>query len=212
MVDSFSQMPLAGFIAALAAATPTPGGGSAAAAAIAVSAGLVEMVAGLSGRKGSDAVAVARWHEKAAEAHRLRLDSILLVQQDSDSYQAVIAARRLPERTAEEAESRTAAVRSAVIEVAEVPWRSCLAGLEVLRLTADAAVNGNPVAITDAGTAGVLALAGIQGASMNVRVNLSSLTEEKRADFLTGLVSLEAEAEEIGARIREIVKTRLDTG
>jgi len=111
----------AGFVEALAAATPTPGGGSAAALAGALGAALGEMVCRLTLRRASLAA-----HHRTVEQHLSRLSSLrdrLLnnVDRDARSYEAVLAAYKLPKSTETERAARGRAVEAASREAATVP-------------------------------------------------------------------------------------------
>jgi formiminotetrahydrofolate cyclodeaminase len=166
-----------------ASPTPTPGGGSAAALAGAVGASLLMMVAALPKTR------------TGTEADRTALDGVLrqlrhsrdhltaLVDQDSDAYDAVMRAYRLPKGNEQEKQGRTAAIRAALHGATEVPldvMRACHAavreGITVARC-------GNPSAASDAGVAFELLHAALTGAGANARINFASLHD---AGFAAG--------------------------
>ena len=65
---------------------------------------------------------------------------------------------------------------------------------------------GNPASVSDAGVAGAAALAAAEGAALNVRINLPSLTEAKVADEIRAeMDSLSSRAAELAARVRATV-------
>jgi glutamate formiminotransferase/formiminotetrahydrofolate cyclodeaminase len=165
---------LAGFFDQVAAPAPTPGGGTAAAVAGALAASLTAMVAGLTvGRKkyaGSEAV----MNETLREAAVLRRALMSLAREDSQAFEAVVKARQMPQVTPAEAEARAKATQAANLEASRVPLRTAEACLKVLELAAQAARLGNANAVTDAGTAGLLARAAAEGALLNVEINLKS--------------------------------------
>jgi formiminotetrahydrofolate cyclodeaminase len=150
---------------------PTPGGGSAAALSGALGASLVAMVS-----------AMPRTRTGAPE-ERERLDAALawareagarlrrLVDRDTQAYDAVVAAYRLPKASDGEKAARKAAIAAAMAGATEVPIETAEACLVVLKAAQEASAHGNPNALSDARTGGALAWAGVVGAAENVRIN-----------------------------------------
>ena len=199
------------FATALAAGTPTPGGGSAAALAGALAAGLVGMVCDLTiGRDNY------RDHEEALRAVRgraaaLRRDLLALVDRDAQAYAAVVEARRLPRATAAEQAARTDAVARATLFATETPMATADACAALLGLAVEAASRGNVNAASDAGTAALLAYAGLRGGVLNVRTNLEGLGGDERAGRLRERIRrLEVEAEKRREEALAAVASRLN--
>ena len=155
----------------LASTDPTPGGGSAAAWAGATGAALVAMVSGMEKTRTGDAEEGTRLRavRERAEAAGRTLRS--LVDEDSAAYDEVMAAYRLPKQTDEDKAARKAAIAAALERATDVPLRTADACLAVLQDAVAAAADGNPNALSDALTAGMLAWAGLRGALENVRIN-----------------------------------------
>lgn len=165
----------------LAAATPTPGGGSAAALAGSLSAALVEMVCGLT--IGKEAY---RDHEAALSVMRdrartLRHDLLTMVDRDAEAYDGVMAAIRMPKATDAEKAARREAMGRANMAATETPLATAEACAALMGLSRDLVAKGNRNALSDIGTAGMLAEAGLRGALMNVRINLPGLADAVRA-------------------------------
>jgi methenyltetrahydrofolate cyclohydrolase len=157
-----------------ASTDPTPGGGSAAALSGATAAALVAMVCampktrtGAPGERGRLDTALG-WAREASS--RLRS----LVDEDSQAFDAVMAAYRLPKATDEEKARRKKAITGAMSRATQVPVQTAESCLVVMRAAVEAAQNGNPNALSDARTGGALAWAGLLGAAENVRINASS--------------------------------------
>jgi len=169
------------FMAQLAAGTPTPGGGSAAALAGSLAAALVQMVCDLTlGRDKFKA------HEEAvsairAKAEARRKDLLALVDRDAAAYDEVIRARRLPKGTDAERRSRDEALGRANLFATETPMAAADACAALMALAVELAHKGNPNALSDVGTAAMLAYAGLRGGAMNVRINLGGIGDEQRA-------------------------------
>jgi formiminotetrahydrofolate cyclodeaminase len=163
---------------------PTPGGGSAAALAGALAAALVEMVAGLpKTRTGAPDEREKLNSAKAAAAKagaRLRQ----LVDLDTDAYNGVTAAYRLPKATDEEKASRGAAIKAAMRQATDVPLETCECAADVLRAAALALAHGNPNASSDARTAIALCRAALDAGAENVRANVSSPSLSAEAPLL----------------------------
>ncbi len=133
------------------------------------------MVAGLTVGKKKYAAGEAAMNETLREAAVLRRNLMSLARQDSEAYEAVVKVRQMPQASPAEAEARTKALQAANLEASRVPLRTAEACLKVLELAAQAARVGNVNAITDAGTAALLAAAAAEGALLNVEINLKSL-------------------------------------
>lgn len=160
-----------GLLDRLASTDPTPGGGSAAAWAGATGAALVAMVSGMDKTRTGDADERARLDAARARAETAGVALRSLVDEDAAAYDVVMAAYRLPKGTDDEKAARKTAIQTALQRATDVPLGTAEACLTVLQAAVAAAADGNPNAISDALTGGVLAWAGLRGALENVRVN-----------------------------------------
>ncbi|MDN5374984.1 MAG: methenyltetrahydrofolate cyclohydrolase [Thermacetogenium sp.] len=199
------------FLAELASASPAPGGGSVSALAGALGAALVSMVARLSdGRDGSD--------EKEKEDLRRLLERSLAllgslssgVDGDTEAFNRVMSAYRMPKETPEEKDRRSRAIQEALQEAADHPLQVAGKCLEVLRLAGEMVRRGNPNALSDAGVAALLAYAGVVGSLFNVAINLEGIRDpEFRKKFEAEKEILMGEAAGIFAEIKGLLKNRL---
>jgi len=167
------------FVAALAAPTPTPGGGSVSALAGALAAALGEMVCG---------VTLTR---KSFEPHhptlRVSRDSLAALRErllenidrDTLSYEAVMAAFKLPKSTELEKTSRTKAIEEASKTAANVPLETAELAAEVARVVGSLRDITIPQAASDLTVALQLAQAARRGAIENVRANLPSIHDQE---------------------------------
>jgi formiminotetrahydrofolate cyclodeaminase len=160
-----------------ASSDPTPGGGSAAALAGATGAALVLMVAGMPRTR--TGAPEERTRLEAAQGWAREAGSRLrrLVDEDSRSYDGVVAAYKLPKASDAEKAARKEAMGRAMALATDVPLQTAEACLVVLKAAQEAAEHGNPSALSDVRTAGALAWAGLLGAAENVRINAPSLGE-----------------------------------
>ncbi len=159
----------------LASSAPVPGGGSAAAVAGAMGAALVAMVSALTVGRADYAAVDAAVRIIGGEAETLRGQLLRLAELDSDAYDEVMRARRLPRETDEERAVRKAAMGASFVTAAQVPLETARTAMRVLELAARIAPIGNRNAVSDAGVAAQLASAAIRGAALNVRINLPYL-------------------------------------
>src|SRR5213075_2383349 len=159
--------------------SPAPGGGSVAALMGALGVSLGGMVANLSAGKRGWEDKIEFFSDWAVKAQQLKDDLLFLVDEDTAAFNKVMAAFSLPKDSAEEKAARSAAIQAANKYAAEIPLRVMETASRAYALLADMAEKGNPASISDVGV-GVLAVrACIEGAAMNVRINLNSLKDEK---------------------------------
>ena len=197
------------FLEALASEEPAPGGGSAAAYTGAEAAALVAMVARLTTGRKKYAAVDGQMRTVMERAEALRHSLSAAVEEDAAAFQAVMAAFKLPKRTPEEEQERARAIQAATLNAAQVPLRVARQLLEVLDLAVPVVAAGNLNAITDGGTGAELALAALQGASMNIRVNLAGYRDHPQSiEMLSELRSLLETASQTIQRIRSIVEER----
>jgi len=179
-----AEQALPEFLDEVASAAPTPGGGSVSAVAGALAAALASMVARLTIGKKKYADAEGRMREAEAGAEACRRELLELAAADARAFEAYRAAGRMSARTPEETATRARAMADAALAAAEVPLRTaeaCVGALEWIQAVAEA---GNENAVSDAGVAAWLARAGAEGAALNVRINLPSVSDAER-DSLT---------------------------
>jgi len=165
-----TELKITDFAAELGSSKPTPGGGSASALAGALAASLVKMVAQLSGEG---------WDELIARAQRLTDQLLHLTNRDTDAFNQVMAALKLPKGTEEEKRERRRMLRQANRLATEVPLQVMEFSLQALALAREVAFRGNKNCLSDAGVAGLMAAAACKGAAYNVLINLPGLRGEE---------------------------------
>ena len=175
-----TRQELGAFLNDLASSEPAPGGGSAAAHAGALAAALVAMVGRVSVGKPKYKDIEAEMADVIAAADVLRSRFSDAVQRDAASFEAVIAAFKLPKSNQTEKKARAKAIEDATLGAVAVPLEVVQMALDTLKLVVPVAEKGNQNAITDAGTAAALANAAMQGAAMNARINLASLGKSEQ--------------------------------
>ncbi len=166
----------AGFLEACASRAPTPGGGSVSAYAGAMAAAMAAMVARLNDKKAGP----GPLHEmiERAEAATGRLHR--LVREDAEAFEAVLSAMRLPEDDPGKASRRQAAQ----VRAAEAPLETMRAGLDVMRMARECVEKSKKSCVSDGGVAMHLAWAAIEGARLNVLINLPDIADAAKREEL----------------------------
>lgn len=177
-MTGFRDLSVDAFTEALGSAAATPGGGSASALSGALAASLVEMVARNTAANPSFAERAETMEEIATEAESCRKYLLGLVDKDAAAFERVLAAFRLPKDTAELKDARSREIQASYRDAVETPLLVCRQALDVLVLAGRAAELGNPNAISDAGVAALLAATALDGAALNVGINLGAIKDE----------------------------------
>ena len=193
-----------------ASESPAPGGGSISAYMGALGAALGTMVANLSSHKpGWD----ARWKEFSdwADKGQAVLGRLIaLVDEDTASFNRIMAALGMPKGSEEEKQARAEALEAATLYATEVPLKTMKASAEVFPIVRAMAEEGNPNSVSDAGVGALAARSAVLGAQLNVRINAAGLADREAAERLcseAAEIAAMAVAEE--AAILEIVNSKI---
>jgi glutamate formiminotransferase/formiminotetrahydrofolate cyclodeaminase len=157
--------------------SPAPGGGSVAALCGALSAALSAMVGNLTYGKRSYEGAKAEMKRVAVRAQALKDDLLRAVDLDTRAFNKVMDSLRLPKGTEEQAREKGKAFEEASKEATLVPFGVLEAAVELIGLAEVVAREGNRNSVSDAGVAGLTALAAGKGAYFNVRINLPGIQD-----------------------------------
>ncbi|MBM4397728.1 MAG: glutamate formimidoyltransferase [Deltaproteobacteria bacterium] len=194
----------------VSADSAVPGGGSVAALCGSLGASLAAMVANLTFRRPDRRDARPAMRRLALRGQQLKDRLLALVTEDGASFEAVMAATRMPKGTDAEKAAREAAVERANVHAAEVPLEVTHTCAEVAELAREAAESGYENCITDAGVAAAAALAGAEGAALNVLINARSIRDAAVAGALrTGAEDATARARAGAAAALSTVRGRL---
>ncbi len=204
------NMSLREFSNETASESMAPGGGSISAYVGAMGVSLATMVANLSSHKrGWDDQweTFSDWAVKGQE----NKDALLkLVDEDTNSFNAIIAAFRLPKGNSTELATRKDAIQSATRYAIEVPLQVMKESLKTFELIKAMAKIGNPNSITDAGVGALCARAAVHGAYMNVKVNTADLEDEKFvAKVLKEGKRMAAKADKLEKEVRKLVDAKI---
>jgi glutamate formiminotransferase/formiminotetrahydrofolate cyclodeaminase len=186
-----------------------PGGGSVSALGGAFGAGLVAMVSNLTVGKDylnvyEDICRIGQDSEALKSALMHNVDA------DTQAFNGVIAANRMPKGTDAEMKARDDAIQAAYKEAVGTPLETARGCLAVLRLADEMAEKGLRASMSDVGVGALMAHAGLHGALLNVRINLPNI-EDKRfnGSMLAEGEKLAAEGDALLARVMGKVGAKL---
>jgi formiminotetrahydrofolate cyclodeaminase len=204
------DLTVAQFVEELSRGSPSPGGGSASALAGALAAALVAMVTAITIGKERYKSVEDEFEEVSRRAAYLKTRMMCLVDEDSQAFDALLAARRLPRESIEAKGKREAEIQQATRRAAEVPLEVARRSIEILELAETVVQKGNVTAMSDAEVAVLLGEAAFRGGVCNVRINLSTLTDESHKKALEQeLGALEEQMEILKKRVTQLVDNKL---
>jgi glutamate formiminotransferase/formiminotetrahydrofolate cyclodeaminase len=165
------------FLDAVAEPSATPGGGSVSAFAAALAASLGQMVAGLSRKKKSQILHVEKLSEQLEELRQIADELAKAIDRDAASYDAVIAACKLPQGNTQEISQRDGAIQAATKSAAEVPLQVADKAVRLKSRLLQLETISSASMKSDLQVARLMAAAGAHGALANVDINLDSLKD-----------------------------------
>lgn len=175
------DMTLSSYLELLGSDAPAPGGGSASALLGAQGAALAAMVAALTVGKKKYPLDQALCIDVAEKATALRNTLLLQVDKDTEAFNLVSAAFRLPKESDEEKATRKKAIADATLVATKVPFETMTLCQEALALTASLIGHSNQNAASDLGVSALNLIGAMKGAWLNVLINLGGLADEALA-------------------------------
>ena len=177
-VPTLASMSITEFSQVLASDAPAPGGGSVAALCGTMAAALAAMTANLAAGKKGREDELSFFSNIAEKAQYIRAQLLFLIDEDTRAFQKVMEAYGLPKSNEAEKSVRTLAINSANIYAAEVPLRVMQTAMDIYPLLQTMIDKGNASSITDAGVGVLCAYTCIEGAGMNVQINIAGIHNE----------------------------------
>jgi len=176
------QMKLTDFADETASESPAPGGGSISAYCGSLGISLGTMVANLSAGKRGWEDQISYFSEWAEKGQALKDQLLKLVDEDTKSFNQIMAGFSLPKNTEEEKAARTNAIEEATKYACEVPFKVMQLSFQSLDLLKAMIEKGNPNSITDAGVGVLCVKTAVRGAYFNVLVNANGLKDKNWAN------------------------------
>ena len=204
-----AEMQVTEFVNLMASDAPAPGGGSAAALEGALGAALTAMVCALTvgKKKYADVQQLAVESQKKAEDLKARFVDVM--DRDTEAFNAVSAVFAMPKDTDEQKAARKAAMQEALKGCTKTPFEMMQLACETLELTRSLVGRLNASAASDLGCSPLALRAAIQGAWLNVLINISGIADEAfAAEYRKNGEALLAKALPLADEIyEEILKT-----
>ncbi len=205
-----NHMSVSDFSDETASESPAPGGGSVSAYMGSLGAALATMVANLSSHKrGWD----HRWKEFSDWADQgiaLQDELKKLVDEDTQAFNKIMAAFKLPKSNDQEKAARHQAIQDATRNAIMVPYRIMEKAYEAFEVIEAMVEQGNPNSVTDAGVGACAVRSAVKGAFMNVRINAADLEDQ---DFVDQIVQkgkqIEQQAEQKEQEILKKVEEKM---
>lgn len=208
------EMTLRQYNELLGSKEPAPGGGSTAALTGVLAASLTMMVVSLSkGKKSFEALDEGikkAFMEESKNIEELREELSVLAEEDTKAFNKFMEAMKLPKDTEEEKAIRNKKLQEASIYALQVPLTTGEKCYLILKNQKTIAVYGNKNAVSDVGVGSLLALAGLEGALLNVNINLPSIEDEKiKNEAMQKSRKILEEGRRLHKEIMEIVNSRI---
>ena len=196
-----ADMTLTNYLDLLKSDAPAPGGGSVSALSAAQGAALVSMVCELTIPKEKFAEYKELCTEVRDEIIEVYNELIIGIDKDTDAFNNLSAAFKMPKTSEEEKAERSRAIQAATIGDTEVPYETMAVCMKGLEITKKIVGKSNPGASSDLGVAALNLLAGLKGAYLNVKINVPSIKDEAVKARFAGAEELVSKAEVLAAEI-----------
>ncbi len=162
--------------------SPAPGGGSVSSLSSTIGCALARMVGHLTfGKKKFEGLSVEEQEVFETEFNKLKVfqdELSALIDKDTECFGIFMSALKLPKNTEKEKSVRLDAMEKATMEIIKVPFAIASVSLDAMKTLSTIIQFGNKNAITDVGVAALLLNAGVEGAVLNVKINLPGLSDE----------------------------------
>ena len=173
---------VAAFVDLTASNAPAPGGGAVSALEGAMGASLTAMVCSLTqGKKKYDEYQ-ALTADVGEQAQALKAKFVDVIDRDTEAFNAVSAVFAMPKDTDEEKAVRAGAMLSALKGCTETPFEMMELACAALELTDQVVGKSNASAASDLGCAALSLKAAVQGAWLNVLINIAGMKDQDFAD------------------------------
>ena len=204
------SMKIGGFLSELASDSPAPGGGSVAALAGSLGASLSSMVCNLTIGKEKYADVQLEIKDTLKKSEQLRKELIKLIDEDTEAFNDVMKAFKMPKETEEQKEKRKQAIQKGYKTAAKVPLETAKVCEKILDIAMVVAKKGNKNSITDAAVSALMAQAGVKSAILNVKINLGSIKDDEFVERISFEIDeLQKNAEDKANEIMKIVENSL---
>jgi len=176
---ALASMKIDSFLSELASNSPAPGGGSAAALSGSLGAALSSMVCNLTVGKEKYIDVQSEIKNTLKKSEKLRKELTKLIDKDTEAFNDVMKAFKLPKDTEDQKKIRSKAIQEGYKTAAKVPLKTAETCEKILDVALVIADKGNVNSITDAAVSALMAKAGVESAILNVKINIGSIKDEE---------------------------------
>lgn len=173
------------FLDVLSSGEPTPGGGAVAALSGALACAMISMVSNLTIGKKKYANVQEEIEKILQKSEELRKHFQELAEQDSEAFNDVMGAMKMPKTTDEEKTLRKEALQHALQKATFVPLRTMEYSADALQLAHRIAQIGNRNVISDAGVAAIMAESALHAGWLNVAINIEAVEDQEFVDRIS---------------------------
>jgi len=199
-----ASMKINSFLSELSSSSPAPGGGSVAALSGGLGAALTSMVCNLTIGKEKYVDVQDDIKKTFKQSEKLRKKLTELIDEDTNAFNNVMKAFKMPKETEEQKKKRSKAIQEGYKTAAQVPLDTAKACLQILDTAKTVAEIGNVKSITDVAVSAIMARSGAESAILNVKINLGSIIDE---DFVKKISNeLENILKNVSNKTQEILK------
>ncbi len=160
--------------------SPAPGGGSVSALISTLGVSLARMVGHLSVTKKKfknlDKDVQEQFNKNLEHLETIKDELITLIDKDTEAFNEIMKAFQIPK---EETEKRMTALEDATLEAIKVPYKVVTISFKALEMLSFMLAYSNTQTVSDLGVSALSIAAGIEGAAMNVLINLPGLSNEE---------------------------------
>ncbi len=178
------DLSLTDFANLTASEAPAPGGGSIAAYSAALGVALGTMVANLSSHKRGWDDKWEYYSDWAVKGQKFKETLMHLVDEDTNAFNKIMDAFKLPKKTEEDKKIRAEAIEKATHYATEIPLKVMQTAYDSMVIMQEMAQTGLPASISDVAVGALAARTGVYGAYYNVKINAASLKDKDKADEL----------------------------
>lgn len=206
-----ANMSVKEFVDEVASSSPAPGGGSVSALAGADGCGLYMMAGQLTvGKKKFKALSEIEQNKYKENLEIFATNKerfIELIDLDTEAFNELMEAMKLPKETDDEIKIREKAMDKATLFCIRVPMQVAALGLESLRVVPNLIDITNKNTISDQGVGVLMLHAAVEGAAMNVLINLPGVNDESlKKEFKKTINEIMNEANKLKDSLLEKVK------
>jgi len=180
------DLKLKDFLDELSSSSPAPGGGSVSALAGAAGCSLILMVGNLTiGKKKFKLLSLEKQDEYQKSIKKFNYNKekfVELIDKDTEAFNLLMKAYKMSKNTSEELVKRQFEIEKATLGCIKVPLEVSLLGLETIKELGKLIENSNKNTISDQGVSVLMLHSAIEGACMNVLINLPGLEDEKQVN------------------------------